>query len=163
VLVPFALKIRVSLSYSAEGLKGADINISDSTCNCSAVSALNHHLAANANVPPNAPLFAFETADGGWAPLRRTWFLKRCNDIWEKHNLGSRKGHGFRIGGTTHLLLLGIDPWAVMTQGRWSSKSFLKYWQKCEEILPLFMGFHLQNHTSILTTMSAFKDRITGQ
>jgi len=41
---------------------------------------------------------------------------------------GSRKdchplrGQSFKIGGTTHLLLLGIDPWIVMVQGRWGSQ-----------------------------------------
>jgi hypothetical protein len=146
-----------------QGTEGADIHISDSTCDCSPIYALNHHLSANIIVPPTAPLFAFATADGGWAPMRRSWFLKRCNEVWQAHDLGSLKGHGFRIGGTTHLLLLGVDPWAVMAQGRWSSNSFLRYWRKCEEILPLFMGFHLQDHTSILSTMSSFKARLMNK
>jgi len=74
--------------------------------------------------------------------------------------MGLRKGHGFRIGGTTHLLLLGINPWIIMVQGRWSSQAFLGYWRQCEEILPLFMGFHLQDHASILMTMLSFKSRL---
>jgi len=150
-------------SSKTKGLKGDDINISDSTCDCSAYSAFEHHLSANSKVPGDAPLFAYETADGGWSPMRRSWFVDRCNAIWKKEGLGSLKGHGFRIGGTTHLLLLGIDPWIVMVQGRWSSKAFLTYWRQCEEILPLFLGFHLQDFTSILTTMSTFKARLTGK
>lgn len=39
------------------------------------VSTLNHHISANTIVPPHAPLFAFETASGGWAPMTRPWFL----------------------------------------------------------------------------------------
>jgi len=120
-------------------------------------------MSANAAVPADAPLFTFETADGGWAPLKRSWFINCCNNLWKKHGLESIKGHGFRIGGTTRLLLLGIDPWVVMVQGRWSSQAFLGYWRKCEEILPLFMGFHLQDYASILTTMLIFKSRLIGK
>jgi len=101
--------------------KGDDINIYESTCSCSAYTAFEHHLVANKNVPRDAPLFAFETADGGWAPMKKDWFTECCNEIFETAGLGSVKGHGLRIGGTTHLLLLGIDPWIVMVQGRWSS------------------------------------------
>ncbi|KAF8587815.1 DNA breaking-rejoining enzyme [Ramaria rubella] len=129
-------------STKTTGSHGTDIFVSDSTCHCSGVFALEHHLKSNANIPKNAPLFAFETADGGWAPMHRKWFMDRCNTIWSKCDLASRMGHDFRIGGTTHLLLLGIDPWVVMALGRWSGKSFLKYWRKCEEVLPLMLGFH---------------------
>jgi len=94
--------------------------------------------------------------------MRQRWFLGGCNEVWELETLGSRKGHRFRIGGTTHLLLLGIDPWVIMVQGWWSSQAFLGYWRQCEEILPLFMGFHLQDHASILTTMSSFKSKLLG-
>lgn len=62
-------------SSKTKGSKGANIIISDSTCKCSAVTTFNHHLAANTKVPHNAPLFAFKTADGNWAPLRCSWFL----------------------------------------------------------------------------------------
>src|SRR5882724_965176 len=61
------------------------------------------------------------------------------------------------ISGTTHLLLLGVDPFIVMVQGRWSSNSFLLYWRKSEEIVPLFISFSLNAHSPILTTMSCFK------
>ena len=75
-------------------------------------------------------------ADRSWVPI-----LERCNKVWELEALGSRTGHGFRIGGTTHLLLLGINPWVIMVQGQWSSQVFLGYWRQCEEILPVLMGF----------------------
>ena len=124
--------------------------------------ALERHLASNSAVPSHAPLFAFETGADSWSPMSRTWFLRRCNDIWEKDSLSSIKGHGFRIGGTTHLLLLGINPWVVMVQGQWSSQSFLTYWRKCKEILSLFIGFSLQSQESVLSTMNSFKSRLTG-
>ena len=135
--------------------------MSDSTCNCSAIMAFEHHLSSNSLIPASAPLFTFKTPDGSWVPMRRNWFLNRCNEIWVKEGLTSVKGHGFRIGGTTHLLLLRVDPWVVMAQGCWSSQSFLGYWHKCEEILALFIGFSFQSHESILNTMSTFKTKLT--
>jgi hypothetical protein len=62
------------------GIKGAKItitNIDDTT----PVVALRHHKFANANVPSDAPLFTFETADSGWKPLTKVNWLKRCNQI----------------------------------------------------------------------------------
>jgi hypothetical protein len=72
-------------STKTKGLKGDNVRISDSTCSCSAYTALDHHMFANSAIPGDAPLFAFKTADGGWAPLKRTWFMNRCNTLWEKH------------------------------------------------------------------------------
>jgi hypothetical protein len=62
--------------------------------------------------------------------------------------MGVLDGHGLRIGGTTHLLLRGVDPWVVMKQGRWSSSAFLLYCRNVEEILPLFIGDSLDTFTS---------------
>jgi len=108
------------------------------------------------------PLFAFETADSQWAPMKQTWFMARCNTIWEKAGLTSIKGHGFQIGSSTHLLLLGVDQWVAMVQGWWSFQAFLSYRHKCEDISCLFIGFSFQSHDSILSTMNAFKTKLTG-
>ena len=110
----------------------------------------------------HAPLFTFETADGQWSPMKCAWFLSQCNLVWEKDDLASIKGHGFRIGGMTHLLLLGVDPWVIMVQGCWSSQSFLSYWCRCQEVLCLFIGFSFQSHDSILSIMKAFKAKLTS-
>ena len=107
-----------------------DINITDSTCPCSATSTLEHHLSSNKAIPESTPLFTFKTANGQWAPMKHSWFMARCNAIWEKDGLTSVKGHGFQISSTTHLLLLGVDPWVVMVQGQWSFQAFLSYWRK---------------------------------
>ncbi|KAJ7255614.1 DNA breaking-rejoining enzyme [Mycena rebaudengoi] len=117
-----------------------------------AVAALEHHLAVNSSVPEDAPLFAYAT-HSGWAHLTRSDFMNRCNDIWFKAGMGALNGHGFRIGGTTHLLLRGVDPWVVMKQGRWSSAAFLLYWRNVEEILPLFIG-------DSLDTVASLKDSV---
>lgn len=54
-------------------------------------------------------------------------FMRRCNDIL--HDLGYSRitGHCFRIGGTTELLLAGVDPEVVKKLGRWKSDAFLRY------------------------------------
>lgn len=70
-------------SSKTKGLRGEDVNISDSGDENSAYSALENHLLVNSNVPGAAPLFAWETPTG-WAPLTKTWFLARCNEIWLK-------------------------------------------------------------------------------
>jgi len=88
--------------------KGDKVNITDSTCPCSATTVLEHHLSSNVAILPSAPLFTFEMADGQWSPMQCSWFLSHCNAVWEKDSISSTKGHGFWIGGTTHLLLLGV-------------------------------------------------------
>jgi len=142
--------------------KGEDVNITDSMCQCSATMAFEHHLSSNISIPNSALLFAFETGDSKWSPMRWVWFQARCNEIWAADGLSAVKGHRFRIGGTTHLLLLGVDPWVVMVQGRWTSQAFLTYWRRCEEVLSLFIGFSFQSHQSILMTMNSFKAKLTG-
>jgi len=39
-------------------------------------------------------------------------------EIWSGKGVSTLLGHSFRIGGTTHLLLLGIDPFIIMAQGQ---------------------------------------------
>ena len=140
--------------HSKTKYKGDIISIMNSNCVCSPIVAFDHHLKSNANILPDAPLFAFETSSGSWAPMKWKWFLDHCNEIWSKHDFGSVKGHGFRLGGSTHLLLLGVDPWIVMVQGHWSSQSFLTYWHKCKEILPMFIVTSCNTHVTLLTNIS---------
>ncbi|KAJ7610653.1 DNA breaking-rejoining enzyme [Mycena polygramma] len=116
-------------------------------------TAMEHHLVVNSSVPDSAPLFAYATASG-WAHLTRSDFMARCNSIWHAAGMGALNGHGFRIGGTTHLLLHGVDPWIVMKQGRWTSDAFLLYWRNVEEILPLFIGDSLDTFTSLKESVS---------
>jgi len=89
---------------------GADISVTarpdDPSC---PLAALRHHMNCNtdAKIPSSAPMFSFETADGGWSPMTKTWFMSRCNEVWVAAGLPDMPGHGFRIGGATHLLLMG--------------------------------------------------------
>ena len=139
---------------------GDDIWMTNTLCDCSPTYTFDHHLRSNLAVPGNAPLFAFKTGVGTWSPMRWTWFLSCCAAVLDCVGLQSIKGHGFRIGWTTHLLLLGVDPWVAMVQGRWSSQSFLGYWCKCEEILPLFISSSFHSHDSIVSAMASFKKRL---
>jgi hypothetical protein len=43
--------------------------------------------------------------------------MAHCNEVWLASGLDRMMGHSFRIGGTTHLLVSGVDPWVVMKQG----------------------------------------------
>jgi hypothetical protein len=67
-------------------------------------------------------------------------FLARCNDIWVAQGFPNLPGHAFCIRGATELLLQGVHPDVVSTQGRWSSDAFLEYWRHIDTILPLFIA-----------------------
>ncbi|KAG0694084.1 hypothetical protein DFH29DRAFT_985347 [Suillus ampliporus] len=98
----------------------------------------------NANVPATAPLFAYRTPTG-WSPLTCQDFISRCNSVWTSQGFPPMPGHAFRIGGATELLLQGVHPDIVSSQGRWTSRSFLEYWRRIETILPLFISSSFNN------------------
>ncbi|KAH9849539.1 hypothetical protein C2E23DRAFT_737290 [Lenzites betulinus] len=126
------------------------------------VKTVLNHRQINHSLPPGAPLFAFETAGaGGWAPITCDWLLDRCNEVWVATNLKPLMGHCFRIGGTTELLLRGMHPDIVATQGGWKSKAFLEYWWKIEQILPLFISDSFgQSRVQLLSnTMDDYRRR----
>jgi len=89
------------------------------------VTALRHHKSTNRNIPSDAPLFTFETADGSWDALTKSNWLDRCNQIWVATGFEPLKAYAFHIGGCTKMLLRGIQPDIVCIQGRWKSMSFL--------------------------------------
>jgi hypothetical protein len=122
--------------------------------------ALVHHMSANSAVPLSAPLFAFET-ETGWAPLTRTWFITRCNNVWSSEGLQTLSGHCFRIGGATELLLRGTPSDIVAAQGRWKSRSFLDYWRRIESILPTFIASSIQDSrfSLIRASMDSYERR----
>ena len=140
---------------------GADVILVSNGDPSSPIAAMRHHLRANAAVPGHAPLFGFETAGGGWAPMTRTWFLGRCNEIWLESSLAPLTGHCFRIGGATELLLRGTHPDMVAALGSWRSRAFLEYWRKIECIIPLFIAksFDKSRSQLVADTMKDFKRR----
>ena len=135
----------------------------DSQCATSELCVLKFHLFVNACLPKSLPLFIFETFNGGWSPMWKEWFLARCCQAWSLHFPSPIMGHSFHIGGTTHLLLLGVNPFIMMVQGQWSSNTFLAYWWNCKENTPLFIGFSLDSQSSIVMTMSHFKDHLINK
>src|SRR5882724_13250989 len=88
---------------------GEEIRWIDSKCPCSAEWAFQNHWKINSHLLDAAHLFGFETSTGSFQPMRKHWFLDRCNKVWTNSGLSVLPGHSFRIGGTTHLLLLGVD------------------------------------------------------
>jgi hypothetical protein len=64
--------------------------------------------------------------------LDKEHFMAMCNSIWSLHGFQRITGHSFRIGGTTSLLLSGVDAEIVKGMGRWSSDAFKLYWRKVE-------------------------------
>lgn len=121
------------------GFDGADIVASDIQDPTSPVYALRQHLYANKDVPDSTPFFAWQTADGSWAPMTKDWFMSRCNEVWVEAGLSQLTGHCFRIGGATELLLRCNSPDVVAAQGHWKSRAFLEYWRRIESILPVFI------------------------
>jgi hypothetical protein len=66
--------------------------------------------------------------------LDKETFMEMCNNIWSTEGFPRITGHSFRIGGTTSLLLAGIDTQIVKGMGRWSSDAFKLYWRKVETL-----------------------------
>ena len=132
----------------------------DSRCTCSTLTAFANHRKQNFHTPGHAPLFAYAMPDGSWAPMKWSSFMDRCNEAWHSPFSMPMTGHSFRLGGTTHLLLLSVDPFIVMVQGRWKSNALLTYWRNCEQVLPLFIGTALQSPHLLLSTMRIFKRKM---
>ena len=141
--------------------EGADISITaheDLSC---PYIALKHHLLCSPDVPPSAPFFSFATIDRKWAPMTKPWFMARCNEIWVEAGLPDIPGHGYRIGGATHLLLTGVAPDIVAVLGRWKSRAFLDYWRQIQSILPLFLsaGGGSSRCAIVESSMDAYKKK----
>lgn len=99
------------------------------------IAALENHLSINASCPPSFSLFSFRSSNGTPEPMLKHLFLGACHRIWEKAGLDLAKGHSFRIGGSTELLVAGSSPEVVAALGGWSSLAFLLYWRRHQEII----------------------------
>ncbi|KIK31799.1 hypothetical protein CY34DRAFT_27303 [Suillus luteus UH-Slu-Lm8-n1] len=119
--------------------QGADISITARDHHTCPLAALERHLTVNHDIPPHSSLFTYRTT-AGWSHMTCSAFLTCCNDIWVSQGYPNLPGHAFRIGGATELLLQGVHPNVVTTQGRWSSDAFLDYWHRIDTILPLFIA-----------------------
>ena len=94
--------------------------------------------------------------------MKHHYFMDCCSEIWAAEGLKPLSSHAFCIGGTMHLLVLGVDLFVVMVQGHWKSNAFLEYWCHCKDILPNMIGLALdpQSHASFLSNMAAFKHKL---
>ena len=122
--------------------------------------AFTNHLKINGHTPPSSYLFGLKSELSTFLPMCKSIFMSRCNEKWSSLHLNSLGIHSFHIGGTTQLLLIGMDPFNVMVQGRWKSMAFLEYWKNCKEIIPTCISLSLSSNSSVLTSMSAFKQCI---
>ncbi|KAJ3771947.1 hypothetical protein FB446DRAFT_644331 [Lentinula raphanica] len=120
------------------------------------VRALRDHLAIN-NVCDVDPLFSYLDSNCIRRVLTVKVFLRRCNDIWKEYGFPTMSGHCFRIGGTTHYLLSGINPDVVKVFGRWKSSAFLTYWRHLESLGSL----HLHRDTSQNSYFDSVQRRFT--
>ncbi|GBE89495.1 hypothetical protein SCP_1601570 [Sparassis crispa] len=120
------------------------------------IESLRIHLARN-HAANDSPLFSFFTRTGDLVCLTKRHFLTVCNRIWKSHDIPHTTGHSFRIGGTTELLMKGVDPNVVKIMGRWSSNAFLRYWRQLEIIIPHHAQLLGTSFTSFLTMNTVSK------
>ncbi|KIO15196.1 hypothetical protein M404DRAFT_113040, partial [Pisolithus tinctorius Marx 270] len=108
---------------------GSDISITTRNHRTCPLDALLNHCTGSLSLPSHTPLFVFRMPTG-WSPMTHSWFLQRCNQIWVAAGYPDMPGHAFCIGGVTKLLLQGVPPDVVATQGHWKSQAFLEYWRQ---------------------------------
>jgi hypothetical protein len=106
----------------------------DFLCPC---TALHNHLAINASVPPTVSLFTYCTGPGQWKNMLKDNFLTFITNIWTSALLTHVLGHSSHIGSTVELLLASVPPEIVAVTGGWTSLTFLLYWWRMKEILPM--------------------------
>ncbi|KAJ7334765.1 hypothetical protein DFH08DRAFT_965516 [Mycena albidolilacea] len=104
------------------------------------LKAFNNHHLVNAVVLADALLFAFQALDGTWPPLTKTWFMKRCMQIWDAASILHAFGHSFRIGSSTELLLAGIEHIVPMHVGKAYDKA------KLNEVAKAFEAFRVAHN-----------------
>jgi len=99
------------------------------------LEALTFHFSINPDIPGTVPLFSFASPSGYSMPTKS--FLAFCSSIWKTTSLPAVSSHSFWIGGMGELLTAGVLPKVVAHQGSWTSLTFLVYWRRVEQILPM--------------------------
>lgn len=113
--------------------RGEDVVITRQKGRTDPIAALENHMRTN-KLSSRHPIASFRDAQGKVKALTKQRFLRRCNSIWKRYKIRRFTGHSFRIGGTTHYLLVGVNPEVVKTFGRWSSNAFLRYWRSLDAL-----------------------------
>ncbi|KAJ3774382.1 hypothetical protein FB446DRAFT_702361 [Lentinula raphanica] len=99
----------------------------------------------------NLPRMRTTLRNGGkLVHMSKFLFLKDCNRVWSRHNIPRITNHCFRLGGTTHYLVSGVDSKVVQMMGRWKSDEFLRdlNWKDIE----VFIGTHLKKFSTMRIT-----------
>jgi hypothetical protein len=112
------------------GKAGTLVNLPTQATPLNPTRAICHHLVASV-LGDSALLCEYREGDLVKV-LDKKHFMAMCNRIWSSHGFQRITGHSFRIGGTTSLLLSGVDAEIVKHMGRWSSDAFKLYWRKVE-------------------------------
>lgn len=113
---------------------GADIILSALSVDTCPVTAFEHHLLANAAVPPEHGLFSY-MHQGKPRYMTKLAFLARCDSIWSAVGLEKVLGHSFRIGGASEHVDRGLAFDLLQIQGRLTSNAFLRYLQKMDNVV----------------------------
>ncbi|KIL57635.1 hypothetical protein M378DRAFT_16142 [Amanita muscaria Koide BX008] len=98
------------------------------------IAALERHMQLNEIADDDTALASYCTLRGRRKLLTMSKFVKRCNEIWLAAGRQRHSAHCFRIGGTTHYLLQGVNPDVVRMMGRWSSDAFMRYWRQLDVV-----------------------------
>jgi hypothetical protein len=112
------------------GKAGASVTLPPQSHPIDPTTAMCHHLIASPLYDSN--LICEYLEEDCVKVLDKESFMKMCNEVWSIEGFPRITGHSFRIGGTTSLLLAGIDTQIVKGMGRWSSDAFKCYWRKVE-------------------------------
>jgi len=72
------------LKIKTKGSDGDDIYLIDCPLLSNLINAFKHHLALSLLMPDDAPLFAWQTANGDWCPMTKAWFMDKCTEVWKR-------------------------------------------------------------------------------
>lgn len=86
------------------------------------VEALRAYVVHRLTSTINLPDLLFVRADGSWATKR--YFINKLKQALPSEDVA---GHSFRAGGTTELVMRGVQLILVQKIGRWSSDTFYRY------------------------------------
>jgi hypothetical protein len=112
------------------GKSGALVTLPPQASPFDPTKAICHHIVTSRLL--DSALLCEYVEGGKVRTLDKENFMAMCNGIWSLHGFQRITGHSFRIGGTTSLLLSGVDAEIVKGMGRWSSDAFKLYWRKVE-------------------------------
>lgn len=92
----------------------------DTLCSICALKAYAHIRTQSTYANNNNMLFIKE--NNSWATKR--WFIAKLKQLLPTENVA---GHSFRAGGTTELVMRGVQLILIQKIGRWDSDSFYRY------------------------------------